>query len=481
MKNKNGASRTRRGSTTALKSTRTVARAVHKSSGGDAAHASLESQATDGRSSPDTTKASAQAGGGVQSERGLQTRSGLADFSGDDEARMGTDSRVQCGSSPPDLKVPSKDGGEVQAHLESHASDGLADYSDAEVAQPTIGIQPSDGQSASDSDERGAAHIRDESQSRLGCSAFTTDISALQEGQVRRKFCISLINKQTNAAKALVRRYCGFNSNIEQDEATREKINKRAAKIVECVLSGKDLPPEDSAVAERVVVDLNVVADGLAPLLARRAVIEKEMRRVARELPVYSWAKEIRGLGDLGLAVIIAEAGDLANYPHWKMLWKRLGLAPYDGHAFSHYRAKGALSAEEWTTAGYAPRRRAEIHACVGDPLLKAQGKDGPYRAIYDERRLATAVAHPDWTKAHSHGDAMRIMTKKLLADLWQAWRGSVKAVEASTKMARASSPMPDIPQDAEPVTAPRKQRRGSNRRLKASEVMARADSIPGM
>ena len=386
MSNKNGASRTRRGSTRSLKATQIVARAPDNP-GGDAVQMHVDSQGDRGQSSPGANSVPAQAGGGAQ-----------------------------C------------NGEGLDAH-------GLAENSEGEMARRNRESQTVRGRSPSDTRERGAVQVPIESQECNGRSALLHDIAALQEGQIRRKFCIGLVNKQTNAAKALVRRYCGFDSNIEQDEAARKKINKRAEDLVECVLAGKDLAEEESEIAKNVVVDLDVVAEALAPLLARRAIIEKEMRCAAHALPVYSWAKKVRGLGDLGLAVIVAEAGDLTRYPHVRMLWKRLGLAPYDGKAFSQWRTKGGLSADEWTAAGYAPRRRAEIHACVGEPLLKLQGNAGPYRLVYDQRREATAITHPDWSKAHSHGDAMRIMTKALIADLWSAWRGSKARVDATTDL----------------------------------------------
>lgn len=93
--------------------------------------------------------------------------------------------------------------------------------------------------------------------------------------------------------------------------------------------------------------------------------------------------------------------------------------------AASTWRMKGGLSAEQWSDAGYSPRRRAEVYAVISEPLFRAQSvAQGPYRAIYDRRRERTAETNPDWTKAHSHMDALRVMTKYLLRDLWQEWNG---------------------------------------------------------
>lgn len=257
----------------------------------------------------------------------------------------------------------------------------------------------------------------------------STYIDLLAEWQVRRKFYIGISNKQSNAAKALVRRIIGWRYDADEDD--REKMNARAARIVAAALAGKEQKPDDAEAFGALAYDLGVVASAIAPCTKARHEIELEMKRVVRKLPVYAWAKSVHGLGELGLAVIIAEAGDLSKYPKKGHLWKRLGLAPFEGKAYSTWRMKGGLTAEQWTDAGYSPRRRAEIYAVISEPLFRAQSVvQGPYRAIYDRRREATAIAHPDWTKAHSHMDALRKMTVILIRDLWKEWRGAGQEVE---------------------------------------------------
>lgn len=247
-------------------------------------------------------------------------------------------------------------------------------------------------------------------------------IDHLAELQVRRKFYIGVVNRQTNAAKALVRRALGWRYDTE--EAGREKLNARAARIVAAALAGKEQKAEDAEAFGALAFDLATIAAAIEPCTKARHEIELEMKRAARKQPVFAWAKDVKGLGELGLAVIIAEAGDLSGYPKKGHLWRRLGLAPLDGKALSTWRMKGGLTAEQWTDAGYSPRRRAEIYAVISEPLFRAQSvADGPYRVIYDRRRERTAESHPDWTKAHSHMDGLRIMTKHLIRDLWIAWR----------------------------------------------------------
>jgi len=270
-------------------------------------------------------------------------------------------------------------------------------------------------------------------------------VDQLAELQVRRKTYIGAVNKQTNAIKALVRRALGWR--YDEEDGDREAVNKRASRIVAAALAGKEQKAEDAAVFGALAADLAVFAAAIEPMQKARHEVELEMKRLARKLPVFAWAKEVKGLGELGLAVIVAEAGDLAKYPKKGHLWKRLGLAPYEGKAYSTWRTKGGLSAEDWTAAGYSPRRRAEVYAVISEPLFRAQSvAAGPYRAIWERRRAATAVAHPDWTKAHSHMDGLRVMTKYLIRDLWVAWRRDMPQLPAAEPDRReAISAVPQV------------------------------------
>lgn len=260
----------------------------------------------------------------------------------------------------------------------------------------------------------------------------------IQELQVRRKFCIGLMTKQTNAAGALVRRALGFR--WDDSEEDRHEVVQRATKIVASAFANKAQSTENKEIAELLSADLSVVIAALAPLEARRNEIEKAMVKLARLLPSYSFVRGVRGFGDKAFAVLVGEAGDLSLYPKIGKLWKRLGLAPYESKAYSTWRNEKRrnappLSAEEWAAAGYSPRRRAEIHSCIADPMSKHQltsaeksgtkyGRPrGVYGEIYVQRRQETEISHPEWSKDHSRNDALRIMTKAVVFDLWTAWR----------------------------------------------------------
>lgn len=252
-------------------------------------------------------------------------------------------------------------------------------------------------------------------------------LNQLLELQIQRKFFIREINGHTNAAKALMRRILNFK--WDDDEKARDAVSARAARIVANVLSGKEPHADDEEIIARLGNRLQAFAKGIEPCVEVRHEVELEMKRIVRKLPVYAWAEPIKGFGEMGLAVIIGEAGNLSNYASVEKLWKRLGLAPFADakgtvQACGTWRREGGLTADEWVAAKYKPQRRAEIYAVVGEPLFKHQTmRAGPYRAIYDERRARTAITHPDWRPIRSHMDGLRIMTKELISDLWSEWR----------------------------------------------------------
>lgn len=276
--------------------------------------------------------------------------------------------------------------------------------------------------------------------------AFPAVYDVLGELQVQRRGDIRAVNRLNNAIHAYVRRAMGWS--LALPEAERDKINKRAERFVRQIMADGSTPPdEEERLFDAVAPRIDVFRQAMAPLIADRVQIEREMRKMARGLSVWSgFGAEVKGFGELGLAVVVGECGDLAKYSGPYKVYKRLGLAPYDGHSGKAWRIPKwrprELTADEWINLGYSPQRRAEIHGVVSVPLLRAQtvaarraggGQStcdaqervaAPYRLIYDNRRSHTAATHPDWTKAHSYNDALRIMTKALILHLWCAWSG---------------------------------------------------------
>lgn len=274
-------------------------------------------------------------------------------------------------------------------------------------------------------------------------------ILLLMELQARRVACIKQQVRLNNARLALVRRALGWRGDMPEKE--REATRKRAGAIVAMVLNGgegqRPIDAHDKGVLAAVSSFIFATERALEPFDAMRDETEKAMKKAARSLPVYAWAKEIKGLGDLGLAVIVGEAGDLAAYANPAKVWKRLGLAVINGE-----RQRKKTAPDEAALHGYNPRRRAEMYAVVGEPLLRAQwrgGKGGepghaigPYGEAY-ARKKAEYLAREGWTAAHADAAARRYVTKCLLRDLWEAWgRAAEEIMEPIRRMPPAHNPL---------------------------------------
>lgn len=147
----------------------------------------------------------------------------------------------------------------------------------------------------------------------------------------------------------------------------------------------------------------------------QRTKLERQMVKLAKQLPAYAFVDSVHGFGAIGFAQIVGEAGDLSNYANPAKLWKRMGLAVINGK--SQRRVAGAEALEH----GYSAVRRSIMY-CIGDSMIK---KQNPYRELYLSRKIAEAEKLPDGTKMHHHRRAQRYMEKRLLRDLWKFWRDS--------------------------------------------------------
>ena len=164
-----------------------------------------------------------------------------------------------------------------------------------------------------------------------------------------------------------------------------------------------------------VALEMNAeLAECREPLHRWKLRVEREMTAMAKQLPVWPWADSIHGFGAIGLAQIIAEAGDLNNYDGPAKLWKRFGLAVIGGGAQRRVSDKEAAIEH-----GFSPKRRAVMFV-IGDSLIK---KQNAYRELYLERKAYEQTKTPDLRPIQHHKRAQRYMEKRLLRDLWREWR----------------------------------------------------------
>jgi len=268
----------------------------------------------------------------------------------------------------------------------------------------------------------------------------------LQAQQRRRAGYIKSRLKVHNAMLAMLRNHLGYYSRME--DKSREEIKKMSIATLKAIQKGEETRQEF----------VDIVLSHQASIVEfekRQKDIEKPMRQLAKQLPVYEWVQlpDQKGFGLMNLAVVLGETGDLANYSNPGKVWKRLGCAPYEkngvvrmGSTWARAKTGPKLTKEEWSKFGYSPQRRSVAYN-VGEPLLKSNG-DGPYRQRYIDARVRAFETHPEWSwnvctkcnndpderddcktcggtghkcmQAHRHG--MLLATKLLLKNLWIEW-----------------------------------------------------------
>jgi hypothetical protein len=208
----------------------------------------------------------------------------------------------------------------------------------------------------------------------------------------------------------------------EIDEGAYRKQTKADADILYAAIVKEQPHPLFLA----ATLNTSAFFEARAILESRRAQTEKELDRLAKALPVVEWVSGVKGMGIGSLAAIVGEAGDLSNYSTHSKLWKRLGLAVIGGERQRCVAGDAALE------HGYNPARRSIVWN-IGQCIIKSQSAKidketgevikpaGPYRAVYDARKayeLERGIP-----KGHAHNRATRYMEKRVIRDLWSAWR----------------------------------------------------------
>lgn len=199
-------------------------------------------------------------------------------------------------------------------------------------------------------------------------------------------------------------------------DAERKAIAERAAALI-----------DDAAGSEwETVIAASTATSAPFDAIESRAV--KEMSALAVSLPAWpAFGDAVRGFGPASLAVIVAEAGDLSLYANPGKLWKRMGLA-----VMGDVRQGGLganASKEAWIAHGYNRQRRSRMWN-IGDALIKGN-RDGEYRTVYLQRKEYELARDPEMKPIKAHRRAQRYMEKRLLRNLWSAWRRA--AATAST------------------------------------------------
>lgn len=275
-------------------------------------------------------------------------------------------------------------------------------------------------------------------------------VALLMEFQVLRRHLIRSQSRCDRATEALIACTMGYNTGLEEN--TRKALYRTAKavrvgieKAVENGTDPENIDPRIPGSFARMVMD-SYRARKFFDL--HREQIEKDMIKLARLLPVWPWVKTVKGVSELGLAVLIGEIGDLGAYSGPRKVWKRLGLACIDGVRQGSVPAeiKGDERKEAWKLRGYNPKRRAEVWAFFDDVMFRAQWRGakkdaegnitepahpiGPYGEVYRERKEWNNLRGSDYADR----DARRFMVKRFILHLWVEWQKAISlpALEAA-------------------------------------------------
>ena len=201
-----------------------------------------------------------------------------------------------------------------------------------------------------------------------------------------------------------------------------------------------DEPDEDGIIRGFGLDESHPAVGILSGLGDQLAALEHQtilaLQRAMRQHPLAPWQKQAKGVGEKQLARLLASIGDpyLRTMPDGteqprtvSKLWAYCGLHTLpsgherpDAHATPAAGAHAAARRAKGVKANWSTDAKTRAYL-IATSIVKQTSS--PYRAIYDARREHTAETHPDWTAGHSHNDALRIVSKAILRDLWRAAR----------------------------------------------------------
>lgn len=241
---------------------------------------------------------------------------------------------------------------------------------------------------------------------QVEAETLRTLIEEMVELQKLRVFAIKGQQWCNRRTESLIVGHLGYDPTAG-DEPARKAMFARAASLRRTIERTKQAPKDvglDPFFYRAGYVD-TVLASAKSRLTwdDLREKNERALERASRELPVYEWAMSIRGFGERGLAIVVAEAAGfdeeppgsgylrrrlIGEYRTVAGLWKRMGLAVIDGQRQRKLRSKAEAEMHR-----YKPERRAECWV-LADSLLRAQLRSR-LRATKD-----AILAHPEALQA---------------------------------------------------------------------------------
>ena len=215
------------------------------------------------------------------------------------------------------------------------------------------------------------------------------------------------------------------------------KARMTAKKQMEAMVKKSKNMPEESKPDQY----MGSISSGFDQFKIVEKVYEKEMVKIAKQMPLHDWFTKTNGCGTISLGILLAETGDLSNYANPAKVWKRMGLSVRDGEAEKN-KTKGE-------NTGYSKRRRMISHRISSTVVMKKshyqdiykerkkyelERDEKGYNKLFVEANRASMLKH---YTAKSNQEriknnqmplfvldlrAHRYMVKRLISDLWGEW-----------------------------------------------------------
>lgn len=268
------------------------------------------------------------------------------------------------------------------------------------------GLEPDEAHGVGAPEGEAEILVRNENLATIDLRFADHLVQMIMEQWRQRQDMVRAQTKLTLQAKAICRRFTAGDK-TEADKLYAAVAGKRAHPL-----------------ADTAALAIMPLIDAQAPLVAHRSGMDKTLAKLAKGLPIAHIAEEIRGVNHNTLAAIVGECGDLSAYRSVAAIWKRAGLAVIDGER----QRLVAGNPEKAIRHGYSPARRS-VFWNIGANLVRSGGTGdaaSKYRLLYDEvkAREFEKIKH----KGHADNRARRYITKRLLRDLYAAWRAAGEA-----------------------------------------------------
>lgn len=137
--------------------------------------------------------------------------------------------------------------------------------------------------------------------------------------------------------------------------------------------------------------------------------LDRDIADLVRDYPIFDRVTAVKGIGPMLAAKLIAMI-DIERADTPSALWRFAGYGVVDG------QRERPVKGEK---LHYNTRLKTTCYL-IGTSFLKAKS---PYRDVYDKAKEDYDRTRPEWTKAHKHQAAMRVMIKRFLVHLWLVWR----------------------------------------------------------